>query len=90
MAAGSALGFLSEFTAKGVREAIPKLEFPVKRLRSPHGSEPPMPQLQLTFIDGKVDTLDLRKYLLHDIITHIELETGRLDLAAMKRGKPWL
>ena len=44
----------------------------------------------LTFVDGRETPVDLGKLSVKDTFAQIELETGRLDLEAMRRGKPWL
>ena len=48
------------------------------------------PRLMLTFVDGRETPVDLGKLSVKDTFAQIELETGRLDLEAMRRGKPWL
>jgi hypothetical protein len=90
-AAGSALGFLTHIKSKGVRQAVPKMDIAVKRLRVPRGSaEPPTPQMSMTFVDGKKLDLDMRAYAVKQIYAEIERQTGRLELEAMRRGQPWI
>ncbi|EOD28646.1 hypothetical protein EMIHUDRAFT_114158 [Emiliania huxleyi CCMP1516] len=83
---GSTLGFLAELKAKSVREAVPKMEVTINRVTD--AAAPP--RLMLTFVDGRETPVDLGKLSVKDAFAQIELETGRLDLEAMRRGKPWL
>jgi len=83
---GSTLGFLAELKAKSVREAVPKMEVTINRVTD--AAAPP--RLMLTFVDGRETPVDLGKLSVKDTFAQIELETGRLDLEAMRRGKPWL
>lgn len=88
---GSALGFLTQLNSKGVREAVPKLEVTVKRLRGSSGDEAARnPQMSVTFVDGREVLLDLTEYKVKDLYAEIEVQTGRLELEAMRRGKPWI
>ena len=73
-----------------MREAVPKLEVAVKRLRSLRGSEPPTPVMTTTFIDGKVVVMDLSVLTKAQVYATLDLQTGRLELEAMQRGKPWV
>ena len=72
--------------AKSVREAVPKMEVTINRVTD--AAAPP--RLMLTFVDGRETPVDLGKLSVKDTFAQIELETGRLDLEAMRRGKPWL
>jgi len=46
--------------------------------------------MSVTFVDGKLLDLDLRAYTVKHIYAEIEMQTGRLELEAMRRGKPWI
>ena len=81
---------LQTAATKMVREASPKLEFSRKLLPLPKEGAPPSPQLAvLTYVDGHVQTLDLSSIQIRDVLEEIDLQNGRLDAEAMKRGRPW-
>jgi hypothetical protein len=46
--------------------------------------------MSVTFVDGKKLDLDMHTYAVKQIYAEIEVQTGRLELEAMRRGKPWI
>ena len=86
----SATSFLGYISTARIRETVPKLKVSSKRLLAAReGAPPPAQTLRLAFLDGKEATHDISKMQLRDILAEIEVENGRLEFEAMKRGKPW-
>ena len=65
------------------------MEVEAKRLRAPDAGAPtPVQQLVLTMVDGRDVPLDISTAATDEIIEMIDLENGRIDMEAMRSGKP--
>ena len=61
----------------------------MKRLRAPDAGAPaPMQRLMLSMVDGSDVELDISTISTDEIIEMIDLENGRIDMEAMRSGKP--
>ena len=71
-------------------QVVPKgMEVEVKRLRAPDAGAPaPIQQLVLSMVDGRDVELDISTISTDEIIEMIDLENGRIDMEAMRSGKP--
>ena len=71
-------------------QVVPKgMEVEVTRLRAPDtGALAPMQRLVLSMVDGRDVELDISKISTDEIIEMIDLENGRIDMEAMRSGKP--
>uniref|UniRef100_A0A7S0Q5Y3 Uncharacterized protein n=1 Tax=Coccolithus braarudii TaxID=221442 RepID=A0A7S0Q5Y3_9EUKA len=87
-ATSSSLGFLGFITTPKIREAVPKLQVSTKRLTQ-CAEGVPLQTLALTFVDGNEAILDISSVQIREILAEIEMHNGRLEMEAMKRGKPW-
>jgi len=86
----SGLGFYQMLTAPSVRKAVPKLAVKAKREVAPLAKDVLAAQrLKLTFVDGSEHEHDIRPLTIKDILLEIEMQNGRLEMEAMKNGKPW-
>eukprot|EP00308_Calcidiscus_leptoporus_P002234 CAMPEP_0119375422 /NCGR_PEP_ID=MMETSP1334-20130426/35788_1 /TAXON_ID=127549 /ORGANISM="Calcidiscus leptoporus, Strain RCC1130" /LENGTH=106 /DNA_ID=CAMNT_0007393731 /DNA_START=130 /DNA_END=447 /DNA_ORIENTATION=+ len=84
----SSMSFLGYVSTKKIREEVPKLQVNTHLLEEQ--SEESAPQmLALTYIDGKEVKFDISAMQLRDILAEIEVQNGRLEMEAIKRGKPW-
>ena len=83
------MGFFQDVSARTVKEAVPKLQVVAQRLGEAPVGLSVSQKVFLTYVDGRVAEHNLNEMKVADIRAEIEVETGRLDMEAMKAGKPW-
>uniref|UniRef100_A0A7S4BZV0 Uncharacterized protein n=1 Tax=Chrysotila carterae TaxID=13221 RepID=A0A7S4BZV0_CHRCT len=86
----SSVTFLSDITATKVKTAVPALQVSKTLINDTGNPDKPAPQLlKLGFVDGYEEIIDASTHNCREIYALIGVQNGRLDLEALKRGKPW-